>query len=738
MTAKIGWEQGDNWSDLQRGMALRAGAIFLAAAMYAWSREVSVPREDGRLVLLALVCACLCLAAPLTGSRLPGWLLAAVPVAASFAAAWLAWAWLGYAQALALFVVPVALGSYFFGPLAGLLLTAAATSIVTRAMGAAVEWLWAVRLLILTVGLLSAALTQSYRQALGRAWLYADQWASLAREVRARQEEVNRLNKALTVSNGLLKRSFAELANAQTEAEAARHLKEQFATTVSHELRTPLSIILGFVQVMQQYPEVYGDVQWTPALRRDLSEIQRSARYLSSLVDDILDLARIQALKMPIHRERTDLVGLAGEVVELASRLLMDKPGVRMIFEAPRAFAPILHIDHVRVRQVLLNLLANACRFTGEGEIRVELRPGHEEVVVAVSDTGPGIPPEQLETIFEEFRQGTSPELDDLRGAGKGLGLAIARHFVQMHGGRIWAESRSDPAQGQTGSSFFFSLPLTEKQVVRLGPLSAPGKQPVALPSVVVVDDGEGQRLLARHLDGYEVLAAPDLATARRIVRQSHPQAVIVNVPPEAQDATQARPPAILPEPVPVLQCSLPVGRWFMEPELFDDWLVKPIDIERLAAAVSRQPRLQRILVVDDDRAFVRLLRRALAARFPGCEVVAAHDAEEAQARLAQGPVQVALVDIGLPGVDGRTLARGLREGDGHDALSVIAVTGIQPGLEGAAASPHSFAVTSCRGFGEEDTLALIRACLGLLRPGYALDAPPPATQAAPDGRLAW
>ena len=92
MTAKIGWEQGDNWSDLQRGMALRAGAIFLAVAIYAWSREVSVPREDGRLVLLALVCACLCLAAPLTGSRLPGWLLGAVASVASFLAAWAAWA----------------------------------------------------------------------------------------------------------------------------------------------------------------------------------------------------------------------------------------------------------------------------------------------------------------------------------------------------------------------------------------------------------------------------------------------------------------------------------------------------------------------------------------------------------------------------------------------------------------------------------------------------------------------
>jgi CheY-like chemotaxis protein len=400
-----------------------------------------------------------------------------------------------------------------------------------------------------------------------------------------------------------------------------------------------------------------------------------------------------------------------------------------MVFEPPAGLAPVLHLDHVRIRQVLLNLLANACRFTPEGEIKVELLPGGDEVVLGVSDTGPGIPAEQLETIFEEFRQGTSPELDELRSAGKGLGLAIARHFVQMHGGRIWVESRSDPANGQTGSSFYFSLPLAEKQVVQLAPPPSADQHSGGLPSIVVVDDGEGQRLLARHLDGYEVLAAADLAEAHKLVRQSHPQAVIINVPPEAQDATQARPPAILSEPVPVLQCSLPVGRWFMEPELFDDWLVKPVDIGRLAEAVGRCPGLRRVLVVDDDRAFVRLIRRALEARFPDCEIVSARDSEEAQARLAQEPVQVALLDIGLPGADGRSLARALRDRD--SALTVIAVTGIQPGLEGQASTPHGFSVTSSRGFGEEETLALIRACLGLLQPSYALEEPLPAPQAA-------
>jgi signal transduction histidine kinase len=215
--------------------------------------------------------------------------------------------------------------------------------------------------------------------------------ASLVQVVRSHQEEVNRLNKALKVANGLLKRSLAELALAQKEAGEARQLKEQFATTVSHELRTPLNIILGFLEVMQHYPEAYGDVNWTPTLRRDLGEIQRSASYLSALVNDILDLARVQALKMPIRRAPARLPELVDEVLSLATRLIRDRGVTRLVADVP-ADLPPLAIDETRIRQVLLNLVANACRFTNRGEVRVSARLEKDEVVVSVQDTGAGIP----------------------------------------------------------------------------------------------------------------------------------------------------------------------------------------------------------------------------------------------------------------------------------------------------------------------------------------------------------
>jgi CheY-like chemotaxis protein len=496
---------------------------------------------------------------------------------------------------------------------------------------------------------------------------------------------------------------------------------------VSHELRTPLNIILGFVDVMQQSPEVYGDVNWTPILRRDLSEIQRSAHYLSSLVDDILDLARMQALKMPIHREQTDIRALVEEALALAGRLLLQKPGVRLDARFPAAL-PSVHVDQTRIRQVLLNLLANACRFTSEGEVAVKVELDEMNVTIAVSDTGAGIAPDELGVIFEEFESGSVEEPLPEERVGKGLGLAIARRFVRMHGGRIWAESELGK-----GSTFYLTLPLAGEQVV---PLSAAvrGVAPEITGEqvLVLVGDAEGQAFLDRHLDGYRVLAAPDLLAARALARETHPRAIIVNAPPPPEGATQAPPLPFVPEPVPVLQCSLPVGMRGVEREVFGEWLVKPITRERLLLALARFPQARRVFLVDDDKGFVRLVRRMLSTQRDRYEVAWAHSGEEALAALQAQPADVVVLDMAMPGINGWDLAQMLRGNDTAKPPALIAVTALQPGLEGQLATPRLFAVTSSTGFGEEDTLQLIRACLGQLTPDFAVEWPAPGNGETP------
>ncbi|NPV09826.1 MAG: hybrid sensor histidine kinase/response regulator [Anaerolineae bacterium] len=718
--------------ELRRSLALRLAAGLAAVAWYGWYRTmVTSPWQPG-LMLLPIAAGAMALLAA-RSRRLPtplsSWLVVLLPLAAVYAAA-LA----GHEGALPFAALPTAMAAFLLGPWAAPGL-AALLCVVTRLSPALSQPdLWLHHLLLASTGLIAAVVARSLDGLLGQAWTQAEKSAALVREVRSRQEEINRLNKALKTSNALLKRSLAELAQAQREAQEARHLKEQFASTVSHELRTPLNIILGFIDVIQRYPEVYGDVRWTPNLLRDLVEIERSARYLSSLVDDVLDLARIQALRMPIHKEPTDLADLIAEVADLASRLLLGKSSVRLETEVPGDLPP-LYVDRTRIRQVLLNLLANSCRFTSTGRICVRAECDWEEVTISVTDTGRGISQEQLEAIFDEFRQEAGAEGPEGETMGKGLGLAIARRFVQLHGGRMWAESEVG-----RGSTFSFTLPLAEKQVISLGESRVPDEAMGEVPrSVVLVGDGESASFLERHLEDCEVVCVPTVHEARKLVRQMRARAVVVNVPPEPETAGEATPAPILAEPVPLLQCTLPVGPWLQEGEPFDTWLVKPVTAEQLLAVLDQVGRSNghgpggkderpcRVLIVDDDRAFVRLVRRILEAQPARYEVHWCHSGEEALDMLPSVEVDAILLDLALPGCSGRSVARAVRESRfGQRAPALVAVTAMQPGLEGQLAVPHSFAVTSRNGLSQEEVLSLIRFSLKTLGGAYPVPRPDP------------
>ncbi|NPV10022.1 MAG: HAMP domain-containing histidine kinase, partial [Anaerolineae bacterium] len=472
----------ENWTDLGGSTLRQTAVVFALVSLAAWQRDIYDPHQDLRLVTLVIANGTLCLALAATHWA-PTW-LATAQVSSSLLAAFVAHTLLGYEAAAPFLVIPVILAAFqlpFW--LAGLTVLAACL-LPLNAADATTQWTH--RMLILTVAGLVLLRERDVRLALRQAWKQGDQLANYAHQLSLRQQQVNQLNHSLQVANGLLKRSLTELTLAQREASEARQMKEQFATTVSHELRTPLNVILGFIEVMQRYPEAYGEMNWPPQLRQDISEIGDSAQYLRDLVDDILDLARAQALKMPIRRQHTDLAGLVEEAASLVSKLLLDSERVCLQVALPSDL-PSLYIDRTRIKQVLLNLLANACRFTPTGRITVSVSVNEEEVVTAVSDTGTGIPPDQLESIFGEFEQAQGAAGNSLGSAGKGLGLAIAKRFVAMHGGRIWAESEVGK-----GSTFSFSLPRAEKQVAMLPPppllpLSSTQTDP---PTVVVVDNG--------------------------------------------------------------------------------------------------------------------------------------------------------------------------------------------------------------------------------------------------------
>ncbi|MBC8075267.1 MAG: two-component sensor histidine kinase [Chloroflexales bacterium] len=253
--------------------------------------------------------------------------------------------------------------------------------------------------------------------------------------------------------NYQLKALNVDLEAARAAAEAAYRSKASFMATMSHELRTPLNLVIGFSTAMVEHPEMYGDEFLPPGYRADLLEIQQSGKHLLSLINDILDLAKVEAGRLELNFAALDLVPLLNETLKSSQALVRERPlTLRGVF--PTQLPPVW-ADEVRVRQVLLNLLSNACKFSKRGTVTLGVRVETGQVVVWVRDTGIGIAPGDQKRVFGEFEQVENHDAKEQ--SGTGLGLSICRWLVQLHGGQLWLDSELDH-----GSTFSFSLPTVE------------------------------------------------------------------------------------------------------------------------------------------------------------------------------------------------------------------------------------------------------------------------------------
>lgn len=240
-----------------------------------------------------------------------------------------------------------------------------------------------------------------------------------------------------------------ELQKRAEQLQELDRLKTSFLANMSHELRTPLNSILGFADVMLE--GIDGPL--TENMINDLQLIQKNGQHLLNLINDVLDMAKIEAGRMNLSVERFQLMDLLEEVVSLTSSLASERDNA--LFIEPDA-DPTIEIvaDRTRIRQVLLNLVNNSIKFTEHGKISINVERYGQLVRMTVRDTGIGIPPEKLEDIFKEFTQVDTSTTR--KSGGTGLGLPISRRLVEMHGGRLWAESSGIPGEGST---FFIELP---------------------------------------------------------------------------------------------------------------------------------------------------------------------------------------------------------------------------------------------------------------------------------------
>ncbi|MBC7235063.1 MAG: hybrid sensor histidine kinase/response regulator, partial [Chloroflexi bacterium] len=545
-----------------------------------------------------------------------------------------------------------------FGPLAALLCSALLYRFLTPADGRfvliALVWAMAAAQFILARGFHKAILWASSSQ---------QRAALLVTEARERRGELRRTLHSLTEATQRLERLSHELAIARKQADEARHIKTQFAANISHELRTPLNLIIGFSEMMYRTPEVYKGVRWVPALRADIREIYRSARHLMDMVNDILDLSRVEADKLPLRLEITRIEEVANEAIETVRGLLRGKEVVLRLDMADDL--PSLLIDRARVRQVLINLLNNAIRFTDEGSITVRAYRQADEVVVAVTDTGVGIPEDQLSVIFEQFGQATGPVTSG-RG-GIGLGLAICRQFVRLHGGRIEAES-----QVGVGSTFRFYLPIggVAAGAGRLSYYAPSGWSPKVPENplgktVLVLAQGGEDTPIVRNIPGYRSILLDSLDGLADLVEAEHPAGLVVLQSP--YDATpidlQALWQAAGRDDLPIVRCELPLHTLQPEQLGVSAYLSKPVQAEQLVAAIRRAREApKRFLVVDDDAGFVSLLNRTLMIYFPDADVERAYTGEEALRLLEAESFDVVLLDILLPLKSGLDVVHEIRE----------------------------------------------------------------------------
>ena len=251
--------------------------------------------------------------------------------------------------------------------------------------------------------------------------------------------------------NQELARINRRLREANRKIREADRVKSEFVATISHELRTPLNTIIGFAKFMLNE----GAGPLTDTQRTDLTAIYSSGQHLLGLVNDILDLSKIEAGKVTLNKELLDFHEIAAGVMSSAIALVADKP-IELREEIAPNLPPVC-ADRKRVRQIILNLVSNAAKFTERGHITLRVQPitenGRQFLLCAVEDTGIGIRPEDIPTIFEAFRQLDSSSAR--RAQGTGLGLPISRRLAELHGGRMWVESELG-----VGSTFYFTLPV--------------------------------------------------------------------------------------------------------------------------------------------------------------------------------------------------------------------------------------------------------------------------------------
>lgn len=489
-------------------------------------------------------------------------------------------------------------------------------------------------------------------------------------ELRLSQDELIQLNRELEETNRGVLALYAELDEKAQHLRNADELKTRFLSNMSHEFRTPLNSVLALSRLLIER----ADGPLTKEQEKQVSFIRQATGDLSNLVNDLLDIAKVEAGKVVVRPSEFDVIGLFSTLRGML-RPLLANPSLNLLFDEP-AGIPTLHTDEGKVSQILRNLISNAIKFTPRGEVRVsaELSSDGQAVIFSVADTGIGIASEDQERIFQEFAQVEHPIQKQVKGTG--LGLPLSKKLAVLLGGNISVKS-----QAGIGSTFSVTIPSIYKKPAREVQKPVVYIDAAKLPVLVIEDDPKAIFLYEKYLkrSDFQVIPAYNLTQAKEVLRSIRPFAIILDILLPGEDGW-----AFLAEmkanestqDIPILVVTIVEDKQKGIALGADDCCVKPVErkwlLEKLKKLALKGP-LEKILIIDDEEVSRYLIRNYLAEL--KYTLIEASSGEEGLHRALEERPHVIFLDLIMPEMDGFEVLDQLKRNPLTRDIPVIVIT---------------------------------------------------------------
>jgi signal transduction histidine kinase/CheY-like chemotaxis protein len=518
----------------------------------------------------------------------------------------------------------------------------------------------------------------------------------LEENIQASIDEVQKVNDRLSdeirerkLMESLLAHNVKIADEARERAEEANRTKSEFLANMSHELRTPLNAIIGYSEILEE--DAADNDQ--NCLINDIKKIRNAGKHLLSLINDVLDLAKIESGKVDLYLESFDISKLVQDVTDTI-KLTCEKNGNKLIIDCPDSIG-LMRSDFTKVRQSLFNLLSNASKFTHNGEVKLEIvqkifktKTGETKRFIhfIVQDTGIGMKPEQCKKLFQAFSQADSSTTRKY--GGTGLGLAITQNFAAMMGGEVTVES-----EFALGSTFTLKLPQIARQAPTKSEIfdestatvSTIKFNPTFSKTVLVIDDNHHDRkFLHRYLsgEGYNVVMAINGKQGLQMAKEIVPDMITLDVMMPEMDGWETLV-ALKNDPflvnIPVVMSSIIEDRHLAQTLGAVDYLSKPVEKDRLLKVVDKyiaKPTKGAILVVEDDPDALEITCDLLVQA--GWPVHAAENGAEAIEIIGKSPPALILLDLMMPDMDGFEVIKKVRYHPEWALIPIIVITSME------------------------------------------------------------